>query len=84
MQMIDNVLYWYILPCMLLIALFVLGPGIKGRLPVIIYMGVLATIVGVVTYILNKRAVKKEFIPRLEKIDELISVMKKSDDLDKL
>jgi hypothetical protein len=42
-------------------------------------MGLLATIVGVGTYILNKRAVKKEFIPKLEKIDGLISVIKKSD-----
>jgi hypothetical protein len=74
-QMVDNVLYWYILPCALLSMLFVMGPGIAGRLPVILYMGVVLTGVSYGIYILNKRAVKREFLPKLRKIDELIDAM---------
>jgi hypothetical protein len=76
-EMLDNVLYWYILPCMILIFLFVLGPGITGRWPQIIMMWISTAALGVVIYYLNKSAVKKQFIPRLDKIDELIKVMEK-------
>ncbi|MBL0745217.1 hypothetical protein [Chryseolinea lacunae] len=77
-QMLDNILYWYILPAMILMILFVLGPGVAGRLPKI--MKTSAGIVGlsVVIYYLNKRAVKTQFIPRLEKIDKLIKVMEEA------
>jgi len=78
-QMLDNVLYWYILPAVFLVFLFTMGPGITGRLPKILKMGIGNVVLGVVIYYLNKRAVKKQFIPRLEKIDELIKVMERSD-----
>ena len=74
-QLLDNVLYWYILPAMILVFLFVLGPGISGRLLKVIKVGVGDIALAVALYFLNKRAVKKQFIPRLEKIDELIRVM---------
>lgn len=77
-QLLDNVLYWYILPAAVFMSLFILGPGIAGRLPKIMKSGIGIVAVGVVTYFLNKRAVKKQLIPRLEKIDELIKVMEKS------
>jgi hypothetical protein len=32
-------------------------------------------VLGIIIYFLNKNAVKKQFIPRLRKIDELIRVM---------
>ena len=76
-QLLDSVLYWYILPAMILVLLFVAGLGIQGRLLKVIKMGVLTAAVGVATYFLNKRAVKKQFIPRLEKIDKLIGVLEK-------
>ena len=77
-QLVDNVLYWYILPGMTLMFLFIMGPGISGRLPKVMKIGVLIAAVGAATYFLNKRVVKKQYIPRLEKIDELINVMEKS------
>lgn len=77
-QMLDNVLYWYILPGMILLFLFTLGPGIAGRMPKIIKNAVLDVAFGVAIYLLNKRAVKKQFIPRLQKIEELITMMEKA------
>jgi hypothetical protein len=77
-QMLDNVVYWYILPAMVLVFLFVLGPGLKGRLPQIMKVGALNIAMAVAIYFLNKRAVRKELMPRLEKVDELINVMEGS------
>ncbi len=77
-QLVDNILYWYILPAMALMFLFILGPGIAGRLLKIMKTGLGIVVVGAAIYFLNKRAVKKQIIPRLEKIDELIKVMEKS------
>lgn len=74
-QLVDNVLYWYVLPCIIPLFLFVLGPGIEGRLPIVIKMGLLLTGMGAAIHFLNKRVVKHEFIPRLDKIDKLINVM---------
>jgi hypothetical protein len=77
-QLVDSVLYWYILPAMVLLFLFILGPGLDGRVAKILKHGAFITAIGAFIYFLNKRAVKKQFMPRLEKIDELISVMEKS------
>jgi hypothetical protein len=77
-QLLDSVLYWYILPAMTLVFLFILGPGIAGRVPKIIKGGAGNVVFAIVIYFLNKRAVKKEFMPRLKKIDELITVTEKS------
>lgn len=76
-RLIDSVLYWYILPVAILVFLFTLGPGIAGRLPTIIKMGIGNVALAVTIYYLNKRAVQKELIPRLEKIDELINALEK-------
>jgi hypothetical protein len=75
-QLIDSVLYWYILPAALLMFLFILGPGLVGRLPKVLKLtgGIVALSVAI--YWLNKRAVKKQLDPRLEKINKLIDVMK--------
>src|SRR5688572_22742422 len=75
-DMIDNVLYWYILPAMILMFMFILGPGVTPeRMSKLISMGILNIFTGAAIYYLNKRAVKKQLIPRLEKIDKLIGVM---------
>jgi hypothetical protein len=55
--------------------LFILGPGITGRLLKIMKFGAGNVVLGIIIYFLNKNAVKKQFIPRLRKIDELIRVM---------
>jgi hypothetical protein len=75
-DMIDNVLYWYILPAMILMFMFILGPGVTPeRMSKLTSMGILNIFIGAATYYLNKRAVKKQLLPRLEKIDKLIGVM---------
>jgi hypothetical protein len=41
-------------------------------------VGALNIAMAVAIYFLNKRAVRKELMPRLEKVDELINVMEGS------
>jgi hypothetical protein len=77
-QLLDSVLYWYILPAMIFMFLYILGPGITGRLVKILNLSVGLVAGGAFVYYLNKRAVKKQFNPRLEKIEELIKVMEKT------
>jgi hypothetical protein len=78
-KLLDDVIYWYILPGLTLVYLFVAGfIGEPGKSAYIIKMSVANALLGVATYFLNKRAVKKHIIPRLEKIDELIRVMETS------
>ena len=76
-DLIDSVLSWYILPSMILVFLFVLGPGVDDRWPKIIKAGLGITGMGAAIYYLNKRAVKRQFIPRLEKVEALIRTMEK-------
>jgi hypothetical protein len=78
MNLIDSVLNWYILPASILVLLFNMGPGIAGRLLIIVKWGAFLVVFGAIIYYLNKRTVKKQFIPRLEKIDKLIDMMEKS------
>jgi hypothetical protein len=75
-QMMDNTIYWYILPGISLTMLFVLGfSGEPGRSKIITRMAIFNVVLAVVTYFMNKGAVQKEFVPRLKKVDELIQVM---------
>jgi hypothetical protein len=76
-QLLDSVIYWYILPGASLTMLFFMGFGITGRLRPILKMAFGNVVLAVATYYLNKRAVEKEFVPRLAKIDELIRVLEK-------
>jgi hypothetical protein len=74
-NLLDTVLYWYILPAIILMFLFILGLGIAGRVVQIVQMGVVILAIGIAIYVLNKQAVKKQFIPRLQKVEELIKAM---------
>lgn len=74
-QLLDSVVYWYILPGITLTMLFVLGFGIADKIKFIVKFGVANVALAIATYYLNKRAVKTEIMPRLKKIDELISVL---------
>jgi hypothetical protein len=77
-QMTDSVLYWYILPGWTLVTLFVAGfIGVPGKLKWMIQTEAGNFFVAVAAYLLNKQAVKKHFLPRLAKIDELIGVLKR-------
>lgn len=76
-HLLDNVMYWYILPAMFLTMLFTVGFGIADRIRPIVKMAVLNIGLAVATYILNKRAVAKQIMPRLNKVNELIQVMEK-------
>lgn len=76
-QLLDSILYWYILPGMTLTMLFVMGFGITGRLKPIMKMAAMNVVLAIATYYLNKRGVKTEIIPRLAKVDELIHEMEK-------
>ncbi|WP_136465225.1 hypothetical protein [Flagellimonas onchidii] len=76
MYLLKSSLYWYILPGIFFIFLFLVGAWEKPETHnVIILTAVLAICIGVITYYINKRRVRKEFEPRLKKIDELIAVM---------
>ena len=68
-------MYWYILPGMTLTMLFFMGFGVVGRSMQIIKYALGNVALGIATYFLNKRAAKREFVPRLVKIDELINLM---------
>ncbi len=77
-QVLDNVIYWYIVPGMALTMLFVMGFGITADRLKPILKSLLGNIgLAVATYYLNKRAVQKELVPRLAKIDEIIQVIEK-------
>lgn len=77
-HLIDTVLYWYILPCWAIVTLFIMGfMGESGKLRWMIQTEILTILIGVATFFMNKRAVKKHFVPRLEKIDALINIMEK-------
>ncbi|TMU56730.1 hypothetical protein [Flagellimonas algicola] len=82
-KLLESILYWYILPGLTGCTIFLIGsldlPN-KTWQEIIkikkVWVGLSAfTAVGVFTYWLNKRGVKKEFIPRLKKVNELIRLM---------
>jgi hypothetical protein len=78
-HLLDSIIYWYILPGFLLITLFLMGPiGDPEKMPQILKAFSGNVVLAVVIYFLNKRAVTKEIIPRLYKVDELIALMEKS------
>ena len=77
-QLLDSIMYWYILPGMTLTMLFFMGFGVVGRSVQIIKYALGNVALAIATYFLNKRAVKREFIPRLAKIDELINLMEQA------
>lgn len=78
-DLLDSVFSWYILPFLVLIFLFLLGfIGVPGKLMTLIFTGLGAFLMGIGIYTLNKRAVKKQLVPRLEKVNELIKIMEES------
>ncbi|WP_431121431.1 hypothetical protein [Flagellimonas flava] len=82
-SLLDSVVYWYILPSLPGVIIMVTGIlelyrkswkeviGIK-HLWILLLLIIAITIFA---YLMNKRAVKKELVPRLKKVDELIRLM---------
>ena len=85
--LLDKIIYWYILPGLMGCVMVMIGQLDLFSMPwqsvlknkimwrsLSVFIGV-----GVFTYWLNKKAIKKEFIPRLKKVDELIYLMEKDE-----
>lgn len=74
----NTALYWYILPCILGVILFLMGPIIDGVLVDTFQIAIIFSTVigiGIGLYFYTKWLVKKLYVPRLKKIEELIKVM---------
>jgi hypothetical protein len=76
-HLMDTVLYWAVIPLIALVSLFFIGvflgrpgPPIKRALALCGNV-----VLGIVVYLANKWAVKKQIMPRLEKVDKLINVL---------
>lgn len=75
-ELLDNILYWYILPAMSIASIFLAGfIGVPGKLEYIVKTWLFGAVGGAAIYYLNKRGVQKELVPRLTKVDELINLM---------
>ncbi len=72
-KMLDTSLYWYILPCLTGVLLFLIGFNMSYERLTVNIIGTIG--LGAIIYIMNKRAVKKEFDPVINKIDEIINVL---------
>tara|TARA_R110002033_G_C3774339_1_gene228593 strand:+ start:49 stop:552 length:504 start_codon:yes stop_codon:yes gene_type:complete len=72
-KLLDTVIYWYFSPIAIGIVLFSIG-AINNIKDLLVNLGGLI-VLGIIVYILNKRAIKKQITPRLKKIDELLKVM---------
>lgn len=73
-KLLSTVLYWYFLPCAIGILLVFIGSIENVQKLSLNILGLIG--LGAIIYFLNKRAVKKNIQPRLEKINKLIKVMK--------
>lgn len=77
-NLLDQVVYWYILPGFILISLFLAGRfEVGGKNIQVIKTFVLNAALAVVIYFLNKRAVNKEIVPRLVRVEQLIALLEK-------
>lgn len=73
---LDNVVFWYVLPIFPGLILFMLGfTHIPEKTNIILFTFCLFIAMAIGAHYLNKWAAKKYYIPRLQKIDELIKVM---------
>ena len=82
--LLDTGLYWFILPFNAFMFLFLAGfVGVPGKTNYIIGVVVASIVLGFILFYLNKRAVKKAIIPRLEKVEELIKAMEDKEEHDR-
>lgn len=73
----DTSLYWYILPCILGVLLFGMGPIIEGVLSIFKIAIFLSVTIGtgIGSYFYSKWATKKLYANRLTKINHLIKIL---------
>ncbi len=80
-KMHDTAPYWSLLPVLTFTVLFILGTvlgtniNLKQHLLRLIIMGVIIIGCGFFIYFYNKWYIKKQYIPRLKKMEELIKTM---------
>jgi MFS family permease len=76
-KLIETSIYWYILPCLSGVMLFLLGvDNVPFRILSIMFL--LVVFFGVFSYYLNRRRVKNEINPRLAKVEELLEELKEA------
>ena len=77
-NLLDTILYWYLIPCHIGATLVLLGfYNALGNLALLIKGEIFGFMLGVAIYITNKQAVKKTLLPRLDKIEKLIAILEK-------
>lgn len=76
-NMTDTAMYWYILPPMTFYFMFITGAHLyaRGPIPFFLFAVLLGLSMSIACYFYFRWIVKKIYIPRLKKIDELIEVM---------
>lgn len=76
-NMTDTAMYWYILPPMIGYFMFIAGAHLyaRGPIPFLLFTILLGLGMSIAYYFYFRWIVKKIYIPRLKKIDELIEVM---------
>lgn len=77
-ELMDTILYWAVLPLVILVSLFLIGFFVERPGPTINRAIALGgnVVVGIIVVLMNKWTVKTQILPRLEKIDQLINVMR--------
>lgn len=70
-SLLDNVIYWYLLPPFISSVLFFIGQNIGITLIIILALFIFGLYT--ILYFLNKRGVKKTFDPLIKKLDETIN-----------
>lgn len=82
-KLLDTILYWYLLPGFILMLLFLGGfAGIPEKHDHLVRTAVGAFVLGLLVYYINRRAARKHIAPRLEKVNELISVVEQTSTFD--
>lgn len=73
-RLLETVVYWYIIPLMIGVLLFFMGFNLTFQKK--IFYLIITFGVGIATFFLNRYAVKKELLPQLKKVDEIINDLK--------
>ena len=74
MKQIDNVIIWYISPLAVGVIIFILGYNLSIQ-KLLISLGIVI-IINAFVYLINKRAVKKGFLPLIKELEETINTLK--------
>lgn len=79
-ELLDNIFWWYIAPFLFCMGLFVIGfLGNPDRANWVLTTLIGGVVLSVVIYIMNKRASKKEYEGRINKIEALLKMMKSTE-----